>query len=169
MGTFSTRLLARLIYVGLHDTQFPRLVDITGQTGCNAAFSHCCGPRRSSEMQLTVSNMGRLQRSIKPSEIPRCVFDAMDLTSSLGMRYLWIDSLCLVRGDREGLSRMSGVCRSAIVTIVATEAMSPNDEVIDSCINSAVLEQPFSIFLDWSRPTVAKSFSDPLFAPNTFS
>ena len=83
------------------------------------------------------------------------------------MRYIWIDSLCVVDDDQESLSKLSDIYRSAVITILATGAMSTNDETIGSCIHSSVLEQPFSIFLDWSRPMVAKSFSERLFAPNS--
>lgn len=166
-GTSSRNLPARLIDVGLDNAQPPRLVDSAGQTGYYVALSHCWGSRRPSETQLTGSNVSRLPRSIEPSEIPRCAFDAMNLTRSLGMRYIWIDSLCVVPSDQEGLSNLSDIYRSAVITILPTGTMSTNDENIDSCIDSSVLEQPFSIFLDWSRPIVAKSFSERLFAPNS--
>lgn len=168
--TSSTELPARLIDVGQDNTQSPRLVDTAGQVGCYAALSYCWGSQISSETQLTKSNMRRLQRSIENSEIPRCVFDAVELTRSLGLRYIWIDSLCVVQDDQEELlntiSMMSDIYRSAILTIAA---VGTNGETIDSYIDSSLLKQPLSIFLDWSRPTVAKSFSHRLFTPNAFS
>ena len=163
----STILPARLIDVGLDDTHIPRLVDTAGQTGCYVALSHCSGSHKSSKTRLTVSNLSRLQQSIEPSEISRSHFDAINLTRSLGMRYLWIDTLCVVQGDLDGLSKMSDIYRSAVVTIVPTRKIGVIDVGVDSCIDSSVLRQPFSIFLDWSRPTVAKSCSDRLSSPNS--
>ena len=168
--TSSTTLPARLIDVGLDDTHIPRLVDTAGQTGCYVALSHCSsGSRKSSETRLTVSNMSRLQQGIEPSEVSRSVSDAINLTRSLRMRYLWIDALCVVQGDLDGLSQMSDIYRSAVVTVVPTIEIHVIDVRVDSCIDSSVLRQPFSIFLDWSRPTVAKSCSHRLSSPNSGS
>lgn len=61
---------------------------------------------------------------------------------------------------------MSDIYHSAILIIAAA---GTNYEIFDSCIDSSVLGQPFSIFLDWSRPTVAKSLSDRLSTEKTFS
>lgn len=166
--TSSTALPARLIDVGLDNTQLPRLVDTAGQTGCYVALSHCWssrGSRGSSDTQLTMSNLSRLQRSIEPSDMRRCVFDAIELTRSLGVRYIWVESLCVVQDNHEDwldmMSKMSDIYRSAILTITT---VGTNDETVESCVDSSVLEQPFSIFLDWSRPTVAKSLSHRLFS-----
>ena len=166
----STTLPARLIDVGLDNTQSPRVVDTAGQTGIYVALSYCWRSRGSLEKQLTTANMSRLRRSIEPSKTRRCVSDAIELTRSLGVRYIWIDSLCVVQDNQDeclnAMSRMSDIYRSAVLVIATVDT---NDEAVDSCIDSSVLEQPFSIFLDWSRPTVAKSFSDCLFTPNNFS
>lgn len=114
--------------------------------------------------------MGRLKRGIELSELPRYVFDAIELTRSLGVRYIWIDSLCVVHDDGEeylnAMSRLSEIYSSATLTIAP---VGTNDETVESCIDSAVLRQPFSIFLDWSPPMVAKSCSDRLFTTKNFS
>ena len=156
----STALPARLIDVGLDNTQLPRLVDTAGQTGVYVALSHCRPFRSPSETQLTIRNLHQLQHGIESSAVPRCVFNAIEFTRSLGVQYIWVDSLCIVQGDREALSRMPDVYGSSILTIVAG---GNNDKIVESCIDSSVLEQPFSIFLDWSRPTIAKPLSNRLF------
>ena len=113
--------------------------------------------------------MSRLQQGIAPSEISRSEFDAINLTRSLGMRYLWIDTLCVVQGDSDGLSKMSDVYRSAVVTIVRNIKIAVLDVGVDSSIDNSGIQQPFSIFYDWSRPTVAKSCSDRLSSPTPVS
>lgn len=105
--------------------------------------------------------MSRLQQSIESAETPRCVLDAINLTRSLGVRYIWVDSLCEVQDDQDALSRMPEIYRSAVLTIAA---VGMDYATADSCIDSSILEQPLSIFLNWSRPTIAKSFADRLFA-----
>ena len=168
--TSSTPLPARLIDVGLDDTQSPRLVDTAGQTGIYVALSHCWGSWVSPQTRLTKSSMSTLQQSIEPSTIPRWGRDAIVLARSLGVQYIWIDTLCIVQDDQEEclitISKFPDIYRSAVLTIAA---VGTDDETVGSCIDNSLLGQPFSIFLDWSRPTVAKSFSDRLFTPNTLS
>ena len=158
----STALPARLIDVGLDNTQLPRLVDTAGQTGVYVALSHCRPSRSPSETQLTIRNLPQLRHGIECSAVPRCVSNAIEFTRSLGVQYIWVDSLCVVQGDQEALSRMPDVYGSSILTIVAG---GNHDEIVESCIDSSVLEQPFSIFLDWSRPTIARPLSNLLFTP----
>lgn len=49
--------------------------------------------------------------------------DAVTVTRALGIRYLWIDSLCIIQDSRDDWSReaskMSGIYRNAVVTIAA--------------------------------------------------
>ena len=85
------------------------------------------------------------------------------------MRYLWIDALCVVEGDQEDLSRMSDIYRSAVVTILPTQISLAHRSVKEYLLDSSVLEQPFSIFLDWSRPALAMSCLDRLFSSNPSS
>ena len=57
------------------------------------------------------------------SALPRTIIDAMEVVKSLGERYLWIDSLCILQEDsqesREQMATMDMVYGSALLTIVA--------------------------------------------------
>jgi hypothetical protein len=61
--------------------------------------------------------------SLEGGRIPRTVCDAMELTRMIGMRYLWVDTLCIVQDDGDDKSRLIGrmddVYDNAKVTIVA--------------------------------------------------
>jgi hypothetical protein len=54
--------------------------------------------------------------------------DAVPITRSLGLRYLWIDSLCIIQEETNNLdwereaSKMAAVYSNALVTIAATGA-----------------------------------------------
>lgn len=63
--------------------------------------------------------------------LPRNFQDAITVTRLLGIRYLWIDSLCIIQDDKtdwekEG-SKMDRVYKNAYVTIAATSAATAND------------------------------------------
>ncbi|KAK0705595.1 heterokaryon incompatibility protein-domain-containing protein [Lasiosphaeris hirsuta] len=64
------------------------------------------------------------------SEIPRTVLDAIRLTKSMCVKYLWVDALCLVQDDPEdkarSIPRMIEVYAGATVTIVAASGPHAN-------------------------------------------
>ncbi|KAI2780455.1 HET-domain-containing protein [Daldinia loculata] len=55
--------------------------------------------------------------------IPRTVRDAMEFTRRIGMRYLWVDTLCIIQDDHKDrdrlIARMGDIYNSATVTIIA--------------------------------------------------
>jgi hypothetical protein len=56
--------------------------------------------------------------------IPATIQDAIQLTSKVGQRYLWVDSLCIVQDDpddvRHQMSQMGEIYRNSYFTIIAT-------------------------------------------------
>ncbi|KAK3369558.1 heterokaryon incompatibility protein-domain-containing protein [Lasiosphaeria ovina] len=66
-----------------------------------------------------------LDDRISLEEIPAMVHHAIHLASVLGIRYLWVDMLCIVHGEGQGaakqLNLMGAIYASAIVTIVAAD------------------------------------------------
>jgi len=78
--------------------------------------------------KLTKSNMAALKATgslANNSLICRTVRDAIQVTKSLGIPYLWVDSLCIVQDDphtlQTHLRAMGSIYESAYVTIVAAE------------------------------------------------
>jgi len=55
--------------------------------------------------------------------LPRTIKDAVELTRKLGLRYLWVDALCLLQNDREdlelGVAVMDQVYEQSWLTIIA--------------------------------------------------
>ncbi|KAJ9621601.1 hypothetical protein H2203_007088 [Taxawa tesnikishii (nom. ined.)] len=60
------------------------------------------------------------------NELPETFRDAIQITRALGIRYLWIDALCIVQGDKEDWTReaaaMAAVYGSSRVTISALDS-----------------------------------------------
>src|SRR5262249_4344967 len=65
-----------------------------------ATLSHCWGSAQF--LQLTRSNLQSFQKGIKLEDLSKIFQDAVAATRMLGVRYLWIDSLCICQdqGDR---------------------------------------------------------------------
>ena len=109
-----------------------RLLQTNGQRGKWAALSHRWGTmswkdkvfnRKSPIMTLLSTNNERLQQSIDPEHLTKTFQDAITVTHTLGLRYLWIDSLCIIQDSIEDWEResnlMADVYSHAQVTISA--------------------------------------------------
>lgn len=75
-------------------------LDIPKQKGRQnhyATLSYCWGPP-GLNARTTKENVGERRRKIPLDSLPRTVRDAVKVTRELGIRYLWVDALCIV-GD----------------------------------------------------------------------
>lgn len=63
-----------------------------------SALSHCWGGKV--DVRLTKTNQDEM-RNIQIQSLPKNFQDAIAATRKLGMRYLWIDSLCIVQNNDE--------------------------------------------------------------------
>jgi hypothetical protein len=91
-----------------------------------AALSYCWGNRADSDLQLkTTSATCRQQRMrhISYRDLSPVQQDAVTVASAMGLRYLWIDALCIIQGDYddwiEQSREMSAIYCSAQFTIVS--------------------------------------------------
>lgn len=157
----ATRLPKRLIDVGLDQSSRPRIVDTAGQMGHYAALSYSWGSPR---VVLTKSNIHILQQQIEPSEMPEYWPAAFEVSRSLGIRYLWVDSLCIIQDDPEertyAISKMFDIFSLATLTICES-----GEYTFGSHADGSILMRPFSFFLDWSQPAYAKTCASRLQTP----
>ncbi|KAI1871405.1 uncharacterized protein JN550_004399 [Neoarthrinium moseri] len=68
------------------------------------ALSYCWGQTRT-QMVTTSANIQERIDGITLSSMPRTHRDAVTIARKLGIRYIWIDALCIIQGDREDWSR----------------------------------------------------------------
>jgi hypothetical protein len=87
-----------------------------------AALSHCWGGCETAK--TTSDNIDSMTRSIQLSNLPKTFQDAVYLCRELKIRYLWIDSLCIVQNDasewRHEAGRMTMVYGNAFLVLVAS-------------------------------------------------
>lgn len=83
----------------------------------------CFKTKKNMVAELELPNS--LSRKRISRRIPRTVKDAIRITSMLGERYLWVDSLCIVQDDddsRQGqLEQMCAIYSYASITLVAVD------------------------------------------------
>ena len=99
-----------------------RLLVSEGQTGRWIALSHCWG--LAPFITTTTTNIDRHKDGIKLDDLPRTFQDAVALCTHLSIRYLWIDSLCILQDSHEDwkreASRMPSIFANSYLTIVAS-------------------------------------------------
>ncbi|KAE9370261.1 HET-domain-containing protein, partial [Stipitochalara longipes BDJ] len=111
----------------VHATTNPdtiRLFVSNGQRYKYVALSHCWGNLRT----CTEDTFEELQNGVSISRLPKTFQDAITVTRNLGIRYVWIDSLCIKQDSREDWScesaRMSEVYGNSFITILASSAQN---------------------------------------------
>jgi hypothetical protein len=90
----------RVIDLGPHDDTDilkPRLYILNGEKVRYIALSHCWGQGKLSRQQKSVADRCR---GIDLVDLPQNFRDAIKVARSLRIRYIWVDSLCIIQDDR---------------------------------------------------------------------
>lgn len=94
-----------------------------------AALSYCWGGPQ--PLTATKSNLQALISGVEVDKLPQTLQDAVYVTRRLGIRYLWIDALCIIQDSLEDklseIDKMGTIYRNAVVTIAAAHARKASD------------------------------------------
>ncbi|KAI1088866.1 heterokaryon incompatibility protein-domain-containing protein [Rostrohypoxylon terebratum] len=94
-----------------------------------ATLSHCWGT--SQPTMLKKQNVDEFEKRIAFKDLPKTFQDAIEATRCLGLRYLWIDSLCIIQDSgndwRHQCAIMCDIYSNSYVTLAG-----PNAENCDS-------------------------------------
>ena len=97
----------------------------------------------------------------KPDQIPRTIRDAMFLTRELGIRYLWVDALCIVQDDFEikhdHLRGMPSIYSLAVFTLAITNGPNANSGIPGLGLDPIPRSVPSVITLPTKSVTVFSS------------
>ncbi|CZR61292.1 uncharacterized protein PAC_11188 [Phialocephala subalpina] len=148
----------RLLDIGTDNDGYVRLVErdslLPGQP--YATLSHCWG-----KIQLIMTTMRTISEHLKGinnEDLPKTFKDAIRIARSLGLRYLWIDSLCIVQDSKDDWVHeadiMSKVYRYAFINIAATGAAQSNEGCFWERDPRVVL--PTECSIQWSSCTSGK-------------
>jgi hypothetical protein len=107
-----------------------RLLGVTGEMGPYVALSHCWGG--DVPCKLLDSNLKEYKTVGLPVDaLPQNSKDAIEVTRELGIRYLWIDALCIIQDSKPDWKteavRMVDYYANARVTVTALDANSSRD------------------------------------------
>lgn len=104
-----------------------RLVNMRNQSSSElryATLSHCWG----SKLLISTSRatIGSFENAISEDKLPQTFRDAIQITRSLDIPYLWIDSLCIVQDDldewQHEAAKMQRIYSGSSLTIAASES-----------------------------------------------
>ncbi|RSM19666.1 hypothetical protein CDV31_001553 [Fusarium ambrosium] len=129
----------RILDLGSNDTD-PRLyVPGSNERGKYIALSHCWGDVM--PLKTTKSTFDEFCRGIPLNKFPQTFKDAIVVCQKLQIRYLWIDSLCIIQDDEDDWAvqspKMSDVYQNAYITIAAAAARNSTE----GCFR----QRPFSV------------------------
>ena len=126
-------LPTRVIDVGEpSDCSPPHLIETHDNVrGHWIALSHCWGSSEHRPPITTSINLKHNLIAIPIEHLPKTFIDAITVTRALGVRYLWIDSLCILQDDeddwRREAKRMGDVYECAFLVIAASSANDSRD------------------------------------------
>jgi hypothetical protein len=118
-------LPTRVIDVGsVNGLEEPRLVLSEGCRAKYVALSHCWGGSR--PLITDASTLAKHLQKIEMSTLPWTFRDAVIATRTLGYRFLWIDSLCILQDSpqdwQQECAKMAAIYQNAIITIAGLAA-----------------------------------------------
>ncbi|KAK2767891.1 hypothetical protein CKAH01_15225 [Colletotrichum kahawae] len=118
-----------LIDIGSNGNSDARLVKSLNSQGITkyAILSYCWGQGCSKAYMTTSDNLSARLESLALHEMPETIRDAVRVTRALGIRYLWVDALCIEQNlsrsaKREILRNMPEIYAGAAVVIGAGSA-----------------------------------------------
>ncbi|KAK8096080.1 hypothetical protein PG999_014102 [Apiospora kogelbergensis] len=117
-----TKLPSRYLEIGTSGEV--KVVTSHGQYGEYVCLSHCWGGNI--DCTLNKNTKHQLQERIPPHILPPVFLDAIEICKKLGMRRLWIDSLCIVQDSMDDWlhesQKMGSYYSNCAVCIAATSS-----------------------------------------------
>ena len=128
----SEELPPRAIDVGDSASSTIRLIESSHIKGQYVTLSHRWPIDPLKHFTTTRSSIDSRKRGISLKDMPQTFQDAVKVTRQLGLRYLWIDSLCIIQNDPEDWERQSSLMGQiyyrATFTIMAAVALAISEK-----------------------------------------
>lgn len=100
------------------------LLETAGMPGAYIALSHCWGKHQ--PIKTTKESLSRFKAGIPTQSLPKTFLDATIVTNELGLRYLWIDCLCILQDSEqdweEQSAQMADIYANSYLTLGASHA-----------------------------------------------
>jgi hypothetical protein len=110
------------------------------EEGEYVALSYCWGNMQNlsqserSEVEqgkTLLANLDRRRRPFPTSDLPSTVRDALHIVRAMGIRYAWIDTLCIIQDKPEGVATMHKVYSNALFTLCSCATTRATAKLLD--------------------------------------
>jgi hypothetical protein len=103
------------------------------QQGDYVALSYCWGKDsvETERGKTLMSNLDRRRQPFPISELPATVRDTLHILREMRVRFAWVDTLCIVQDNPEGLATMHKVYSNALFTLNACATTRAIDRLLD--------------------------------------
>jgi hypothetical protein len=133
-STLVSQLPTRIIDVGEAGIREPCLkISSPGEAAYYTALSHCWGSSPSAVVSTTAATIDRHRQQLPLSVLPKTFRDAIAITRSLGIQFLWIDSLCIIQDSLTDWERESAVMCAIYSQAYLTIAASASKDSSGGC------------------------------------
>ncbi|KAI8656883.1 HET domain-containing protein [Fusarium sp. Ph1] len=114
----------RVLDLGRSEDSTIKLLDTQNQLGYYACLSHRWGPIQ--PLRTLKENKESFESGIPIEALPKTFQEAVSVCRRLSLRYLWIDTLCIIQDSNEDkqrqLPKMASIFENCLLTIAATKA-----------------------------------------------
>ncbi|KAH7174602.1 heterokaryon incompatibility protein-domain-containing protein [Fusarium flagelliforme] len=122
-----TNLPTRVLDIGVSEDSHVRLIEtIDKEAEKYIALSYCWGSNPS--IRTMAENIEEMKSGVTLERLPAAYVDAIALTRQLGVRYIWIDALCIIQDSQadweKECSKMAETYTNAYLTIAAASSTS---------------------------------------------
>jgi hypothetical protein len=121
---FVPRRLIQLQGESIDNMHMNLLIANEGMNPAYAALSYCWGGHQA--LTLTQTNLAAMCKEIQIASLSQTIQDAVAVVYRLGIRFLWVDSLCILQDSHcdkdEQIAAMDRVYQCALITIAAASA-----------------------------------------------
>jgi hypothetical protein len=105
------------------------LVETEGESGQYACLSHCWGGEKPLVTTLEPDTLSQYKQCIKWDMLPKTFQDAIIVSRKFGIRYLWIDSLCIIQDSSHDWqvqsALMADIYQNSVITIAGSVSSGP--------------------------------------------
>lgn len=140
-----TRVLA---LCGEDTRPYVQLIESKGRKGRYLALNHCWGSNEKLPLRTTSKNYQVHQGGIPFRDLPKTFQDTVEFAQGIGIRYVWIDSLCIIQGDSQDwhseAAKMGDVYWNAALVVAASGAKDSSEGLfISDRPLSTILRLPY--------------------------
>ncbi len=124
----------RLVDLGVDTFGAFKLVSIVSLKSDEIKYtssSYCWGAL--SSLKTTKDTVDAYHKELPRSKLPKTYLDAVLLTKELGLRYIWIDALCIIQDNRDDWAmesaKMSDIYHRSTLSVAANDSRSSSGGV----------------------------------------